>query len=181
MSPLVKRISILSALIAFAAATPAAAAEFKLSSPTVKQGAKLPDSLVFNGFGCTGGNISPDLSWTNPPAGTKSFAITVYDPDAPTGSGWWHWVVFNIPAEITHIDAGTLPAGAVESRGDFGKPGFGGACPPPGSKPHHYIFTVYAEKLDKLPIDPDASGALAGYFINQNSLGKASITALYNR
>jgi Raf kinase inhibitor-like YbhB/YbcL family protein len=163
---------------------------FTLSSPTVKDGATLTLDQVFKGFGCEGKNISPALEWKGAPKDTKSFAVTVYDPDAPTGSGWWHWVMFNIPADVTKLDAdagnpaaGKAPKNAVQSRTDFGGPGFGGACPPEGSKkkPHRYIFTVYALKVDKLDLDANASGALVGYMINANKLGKASFTARYGR
>lgn len=168
----------------------AAKTGFTLSSPTVKDGATLTLEQVFKGFGCEGKNISPALEWKGAPKDTKSFAVTVYDPDAPTGSGWWHWVMFNIPADVTKLDAdagnpaaGKAPKSAVQSRTDFGAPGFGGACPPEGSKkkPHRYIFTVYALKVDKLDLDVNASGALVGYMINANKLGKASFTARYGR
>jgi Raf kinase inhibitor-like YbhB/YbcL family protein len=112
--------------------------------------------------------------------------VTLYDPDAPTGSGWWHWVVVNIPESVSGLaadigGAGSLPAGALQTRTDYGKPGFGGACPPVGNKPHHYILTVQALDVDKLPLEAEASGALAGFYINAHSLGKASITATYGR
>lgn len=160
---------------------------FSVTSPDFKNGATLTEDQVFNSFGCTGKNISPELQWSGAPAGTKSFAITVYDPDAPTGSGWWHWTVANIPAGTTKLDRGAgndggkLPAGAVQGRTDFGKPGFGGACPPPGDKPHHYIFTVFALKTDKLELGPEASGAMFGFMTNANALAKAKITATYGR
>jgi Raf kinase inhibitor-like YbhB/YbcL family protein len=165
----------------------ARAETFRLTSTDVKNGGTLTDNQVFNGFGCTGKNISPELQWANPPEGTKSFAVTVYDPDAPTGSGWWHWTVANIPANVKKLERGAsnqpakMPAGAVEGRTDFGKSGFGGACPPPGDKPHHYIFTVFALKTEKLEVGPEAGGAMFGYMINANSIGKASITAKYGR
>ena len=170
-----------------AASLGAQAAGFPLSSPTIKPNSKLTEAQVFNGFGCTGKNISPALKWSGAPAGTKSFALTVYDPDAPTGSGWWHWVVFNIPASATELPEGVgadgkgLPAGAVQGRTDFGAPGFGGACPPQGNKPHRYIFTVYALKTEKIEVPPDASAALVGFMINANKLGKASFQATYGR
>ena len=165
-----------------------AAGNFALESAEVKPGAKIAEAQVFKGFGCEGGNVSPSLKWSNAPAGTKSFAITVYDPDAPTGSGWWHWVMFNIAADVTSLPAGAgdpasgkAPPGAVQSRTDFGKPGYGGPCPPKGDKPHRYIFTVYALKVDKIDAGTDASGALVGFMLNANKLGKASFTAKYGR
>jgi Raf kinase inhibitor-like YbhB/YbcL family protein len=164
------------------------AAGFKLSSPELKANQLMPKSYEFNGFGCSGENKSPALKWSGAPKGTKSFALTVYDPDAPTGSGWWHWVVINIPANVHELpsNAGalnstTLPAGAVQVRTDFGSAAWGGPCPPQGDKPHHYIFTVYALKTNKLEIPADATAALAGYMIHGNMLGKASFTAKYGR
>lgn len=163
---------------------------FELSSPTVKPNSTLTLDQVYKGFGCEGKNISPALVWKNPPKGTKSFAVTVYDPDAPTGSGWWHWLIFNIPATATGLeaDAGNVaakkaPAGSVQSRTDFGAPGFGGACPPPGSKakPHRYIFTVYALKTDKIDVPAEASGAMVGFNLQANKLGSATFTARYGR
>jgi Raf kinase inhibitor-like YbhB/YbcL family protein len=170
------------------AASLAQAAGFALSSPDLKAGAMMPKSFEFNGFGCAGENKSPVLKWSGAPKDAKSFAVTVYDPDAPTGSGWWHWSVINIPASVTELPANSgavgganLPKGASNVRTDFGSAGWGGACPPPGDKPHRYIFTVHALKTDKLDLPADASGALAGYMINANSLGKASFTAKYGR
>jgi len=165
----VKKIALL--LAALAPLLALAAGKFTVESAEVKPNQKIADAHVFKGFGCEGGNVSPSLAWKDPPAGTKSFAITVYDPDAPTGSGWWHWVVFNIPANVM-----SLPAGA-----DFGKPGYGGPCPPPGDKPHHYVFKVFALKTDKLDLDESASGALVGYMLNADKLGTAEFTATYGR
>jgi Raf kinase inhibitor-like YbhB/YbcL family protein len=165
-----------------------AAGTFTLESPQVKPNATIAEAQVFKGFGCEGGNVSPALNWSNAPAGTKSFALTVYDPDAPTGSGWWHWVMFNIPANVTSLPlgvgnpaSGQTPKGAVQSKTDFGKPGYGGPCPPQGDKPHRYIFTVYALKVDKIDADENASGALVGFMLNANKLDKASFTATYGR
>jgi Raf kinase inhibitor-like YbhB/YbcL family protein len=179
---------IAAALLA-AAACQAGAAGFTLSSPTIAPGATLGEAQVFNGFGCSGKNISPALRWSGVPSGTKSFAVTVYDPDAPTGSGWWHWVVYNIPAATTELPEGAgaadgkgaLPAGAVQGRTDFGSAAFGGACPPPGDKPHRYVFTVYALKTDKIDAPADATAALIGFMINANKLAKASFEAKYGR
>ena len=161
---------------------------FTLASPDLPEGKPLPNAQVFNSFGCTGQNISPALTWTNAPAGAKSFAVTVYDPDAPTGSGWWHWVMFNIPAGTTSLPAGAgdpqggkAPQGAIQSQTDFGAPGFGGACPPPGDKPHRYIFTVHALKVDSLPLDAKAPGAMVGYYLTQNTIAKASFTRTFGR
>jgi len=164
------------------------AAGFKLESPTIKPGSKLSEAQVYNGFGCTGKNVSPALKWSGAPKDVKSFALTVYDPDAPTGSGWWHWVVYNIPADVKELPEGAgtiegkgLPAGSKQAKTDFGAPGFGGACPPPGDKPHRYIFTVYALKTDKLDIPPEGTAALVGFTINANKLASASFTAKYGR
>src|SRR5574340_123730 len=128
---------------------------FELSSTEVPANGAVGLKHVFNGFGCNGQNVSPELTWKDVPAGTKSFAVTVFDPDAPTGSGWWHWVVYNIPANVTSLPAGagadggkSLPEGAEMGRTDFGSKAYGGACPPPG-KPHRYVFTVHALKTEK--------------------------------
>ncbi|GAC1420577.1 MAG: YbhB/YbcL family Raf kinase inhibitor-like protein [Flavisolibacter sp.] len=137
---------------------------------------------AFNSFGCTGQNISPELSWENPPAGTKSFAVTLYDKDAPTGSGFWHWVIFDIPVGSNELksNAGNTglnlaPKGSIQSKTDYGVPGYGGPCPPMGHGFHQYLFTVYALKIEKLGLDAGTSAAVIGYTINQNILGKASI------
>ncbi|HEX4585579.1 MAG TPA: YbhB/YbcL family Raf kinase inhibitor-like protein [Burkholderiaceae bacterium] len=164
----------------------ATAASFELRSTDVGEGAALPKAQVYSGFGCTGDNLSPALSWTGAPAATQSFALTVYDPDAPTGSGWWHWIVYDLPPTTTSLPRGIgqaapLPSGAVEARNDYGARSFGGACPPPGDKPHRYIFTIYALKVGKLDVPLDASAALVGYSINANQIGKATITARYGR
>jgi len=170
------------------AAGAAQSAGFSLSSPSIKPGSTLTEAQVFKGFGCEGKNISPALKWSGAPKDTKSFALTVYDPDAPTGSGWWHWVVYNIPASATELPEGAgaadgkaMPAGAVQGRTDFGTAGFGGACPPPGDKPHRYIFTVHALKTEKIDAPADASAALVGFMINANRIGKASFEAKYGR
>lgn len=166
----------------------ALAADFTLSSPDIKPNSKIGEEHVFNSFGCQGRNISPALQWSGAPAGTKSFALTVYDPDAPTGSGWWHWVAFNIPADASSIaknagdpNANLLPAGSIQSRTDFGKPGYGGPCPPQGDKAHRYAFTLHALKVDKLPLDADAPAAMVGFYLHQNTLKKAVLKAQYGR
>lgn len=138
---------------------------------------------VFNGFGCTGKNISPELTWSDAPKETKSFALTVYDPDAPTGSGWWHWLVFNIPTSVQGFAKGIdlSKSSMVESMTDFGSTGFGGACPPKGDKPHRYVFTIHALDVDKLDLSSTANPALVGYYINAHSLSKASLISYYGR
>ncbi len=161
---------------------------FSLSSPDFTAGSTLQKEQVLNGFGCSGANHSPELSWSGAPAGTKSFAITVYDPDAPTGSGWWHWVVFNIPSSVHDLaansgntESGLLPSGVVQSRTDFGTYGYGGACPPAGDVAHRYQFTVWALDVETLPLDANASAAMVGFFLNQHQLGRAVVTTLYGR
>ena len=162
------------------------AGEFRLDSEDIKTGVPLTQAYLFNGFGCEGGNRSPSLTWSGVPQGTKSFAVTAFDPDAPTGSGWWHWTVVNIPADVNTLpaDAGNkngskLPAGAVNGRNDFGYAGFGGACPPKGDRPHNYHFRVWALKVDHLPIDSNSSGALVGFMLNANKLAIAEIVPVY--
>jgi Raf kinase inhibitor-like YbhB/YbcL family protein len=166
------------------------AASMKVTSAEIKDGATIANEQVFKGLGCTGSNISPSLTWTGAPAGTKSFAVTMYDPDAPTGSGWWHWVVFNIPAATTSLPKGAgdvakklMPAGAIQSRTDFGSGGYGGPCPPAGDKPHHYQITVFAVDVDKLPdaTGDAASAALVGFDLHFHTLAKATLTGLYGR
>ncbi len=136
------------------------------------------------GFGCEGGNRSPQLQWSGAPEGTKSFALTCFDPDAPTGSGFWHWVVVNIPATISELPAGAgsengpLPTGALQTRTDFGKPGYGGPCPPDGDHPHRYLFTVHAVS-GMLGVDADTSAAVIGFQLHFNTLAKATLMGLY--
>lgn len=185
---LVSRIPAALACAALAVGLPAAslAASFELHSPDIAEGAMLTKAQVFSGFGCTGDNVSPALAWSGAPEGTKSLALTVYDPDAPTGSGWWHWVVFDIPAGTTGLAKGigkgaSLPVGTRQGRNDFGTGDFGGACPPAGDKPHRYIFTVYALKVPKIDVPADASAALIGFMINANRLGAATLNARYGR
>ena len=169
-------------------APPAATPDFKLVSSELTAGGRFEPRHVFNGFGCSGGNVSPALSWTGAPAGTKSFALTVYDPDAPTGSGWWHWVMIDIPSIANALVAGAgdpasgkAPKGALQMNTDFGKVGYGGPCPPAGDKPHRYVFTLYALKLDKLGVDAGATAAMTGFMLNANSLAKTSFTVYYGR
>lgn len=170
------------------AALGAHAAGFEITSPTIRSGGLLSQTHVYKGFGCDGDNLSPALQWKGAPKGTKSYAITVYDPDAPTGSGWWHWVVYNIPASVTSLpqgagaeDGSQMPAGAVQGQTDFGSTGFGGACPPKGNQPHRYQFVVHALKVEKLELPPDATAALVGFMINANRLGKATLQARFGR
>ncbi len=147
---------------------------------------QLSNNQVFNSSGCSGKNISPELHWRDAPKGTKSFAITVYDPDAPTGSGWWHWLVVNIPKETKGVSSdasaqGKLPKGAVETMTDFSATGFGGACPPKGDRDHTYIFTVYALDVEELDVKEKSDSALVGYMINQHVLEKATMVSYYGR
>ena len=162
----------------------AAAARFTLSSPDVKNGTFQAAQLM-NGMGCTGGNTSPHLVWSGAPAGTKSFVLTMYDPDAPTGSGWWHWVVANIPATATELPAGAsgkanLLKGAVETHNDMGQSAYMGPCPPPGPA-HRYLLTLYALKVDKIDVPAEASGAFVGFNNKANALASATLTVKYGR
>ena len=162
-----------------------------LTSNNFKEGGTLPNELILSSdydFGCSGGNKSPQLAWSGAPAGTKSFALHCFDPDAPTGSGFWHWVVVNIPASVSELklDAGNpasglLPKGALQTRTDFGKPGYGGPCPPPNDHPHRYIFTVFAVSQDALQVTADTSAAVVGFNLNFNTLAKATLMGLFKR
>ena len=163
---------------------------FAVTSTSFKDGDYLGADHVLSadfGFGCAGGNKSPQLAWSGMPTGTKSFAVTCYDPDAPTGSGFWHWLVVNIPANVNELAEGAgsaggkLPTGALQTRTDFGAPGYGGPCPPPGDHPHRYLFTVYAVGVDSLPVKADTSAAIVGFQLNFNTLAKAAIMGLYKR
>lgn len=161
-----------------------------LTSENFRQGDYLGQEHVLSeayGFGCKGGNRSPQLAWQSAPPGTRSFALTCFDPDAPTGSGFWHWVVVNIPPSVISLPPGAgdpadgkLPAVALEVRTDFGKPGYGGPCPPPGSV-HRYIFTLHAVGIEKLPVSADTSAAIVGFHLHFNTLEQASLIALYRR
>jgi Raf kinase inhibitor-like YbhB/YbcL family protein len=143
---------------------------------------------VFDGFGCTGSNLSPQLYWENAPKETKSFAVTIHDQDAPTGSGWWHWVIFDISNMVSELKTGagnltknSAPTESIQSMTDFGKPGYGGPCPPEGHGYHKYTVTVYALKTEKLGLDKNANPALVGYYLSGNVIEKSSIVFYYKR
>jgi Raf kinase inhibitor-like YbhB/YbcL family protein len=162
-------------------------AKFILTSTDLSEGGRIGEAQVFNEFGCKGGNLSPALAWTGAPAGTLSFALLMHDPDAPTGSGWWHWVVYNIPAGTTSLPAGAgdpqeklMPRGAVQGRTDYGTHGYGGPCPPPG-KPHRYYLRLYALKVAQLELPADASPAMVGFNVRAQEIGMAELMGLYGR
>ena len=150
-----------------------------MTSPDIKPGARIADEQVANGFGCSGGNVSPALSWSGAPKETKSFALSVYDPDAPTGGGFWHWVMFDIPANVTSLPknagdpkATLAPAGAIQGNNDAGSQGYFGPCPPEGDKPHHYRFQIFAVDVDKLDADASASPAVVGFNLRVHTLAR---------
>lgn len=153
---------------------PSGIAHFSLTSTDLKQGQPIPMQF----WGCTGTGISPQLSWSGAPAGTRSYAITLFDPDAPTGSGFWHWVAWDIPASTTSLpEAATLPAGAVSGRNDGGGFGYTGPCPPVGDITHHYHFTVIALNVPSLGLPADTSDAAVGFTIGTAAIGSAELTA----
>jgi len=177
-------------------AAPVAHAQMKVTSDDIKDGAVAPKSMEANVFGCNGGNISPSLNLTGVPAGTKSFAIILFDPDAPTGPppdgrrGFWHWIVFNIPASTTSIPknagdvkAKLMPDGVIQSRNSYGFDGFGGTCPPEGDTPHHYTLTVFALDEDKLQFAKDdmISPEVVGYETHFHSKATAALHWTYSR
>jgi Raf kinase inhibitor-like YbhB/YbcL family protein len=157
---------------------------FSLTSATVKPGILIPDEHILTGFGCTGGNLSPPLSWSGAPPQTKSFVLTMFDPDAPTGSGFWHRLVVNIPPTAAELPRGAgntgvgLPAGALQTRTDFGKPGYGGPCPPAGST-DNYRFTLFALDVDKLDVTADTSAAMIGFQLHFHAIANATLVAPY--
>ena len=175
--------ALLAVLIILAPGIVRAQAEKTFTVKSVGLGGQFTREYYFNDWGVGGGNLSPELDWENVPAGTQAFAVTMYDAAAPTGSGWWHWVLFNVPASTTGLKAGAasthpelLPAGSVSSLNDFGKVGYGGPVPIPGSGFHPYVITVHALKAP-LKLDKNANPALVGFNLGQNTIAKASIIA----
>jgi hypothetical protein len=163
-------------------------ANFKLTSSDFAEGVRLGEAFIYNSFGCSGQNRSPQLAWAGAPAGTKSFAVLMYDPDAPTGSGFWHWLAYNIPASANGLPQGAgtvagaeLPTGSRQGRSDFGSADYGGPCPPPGSGEHRYYFRVHALGVEKLDLPAEASAALIGFNINANTLATAQLIGVYSR
>jgi Raf kinase inhibitor-like YbhB/YbcL family protein len=156
-------------------------ASFVVESDDVAESAPLKEDQVF-----AVGNGSPHLRWSGFPAETRSFAVTCYDPDAPTGSGFWHWVLFDIPVSVTELPAGAgtgdmagLPRGAVHARNDYGTRDFGGAAPPAGDGPHRYVFTVYAVDAERLGPDENATPAQVGFMLRFHALGRAQVIGEY--
>jgi Raf kinase inhibitor-like YbhB/YbcL family protein len=159
-----------------------------VTSDDLEHEEQLPNSHVADIMGCTGENLSPHLSWSGAPAETQSFAVTCFDPDAPTGSGFWHWVVFDIPADVTELPRGAgcgdmtgLPSGAVHARNDTGALGYVGAAPPPGHGEHRYVFAVHALGVPTLGLDADATPAYVGFNLTFNTLARGVIVATFER
>jgi Raf kinase inhibitor-like YbhB/YbcL family protein len=159
---------------------------FGLRSDDVADGQMMSENQVFDGFGMSGRNISPSLSWSGFPQETKSFAVTCFDPDAPTGSGWWHWVVLGIPASVTNLEAGVagtggsgLPKGAFHVRNDYGVKDFGGAAPPPGDPPHRYVFAVHALDVEALDVNDEITPAVAGFNLGSHTIARALLIPVY--
>ncbi|WP_327151479.1 YbhB/YbcL family Raf kinase inhibitor-like protein [Nocardia sp. NBC_01329] len=160
---------------------------FALTSADVSDGAPLGNDQVSGVFGAGGKDVSPQLSWSGFPAETKSFAVTVYDPDAPTASGFWHWAVADIPVSVTDLPAGAgseggeVPSGAVTLRNDGGFAGFVGAAPPAGHGPHRYFIVVHAVDVDSLGVPPEASPAFLGFNLFSHTLARAVLVGTYEQ
>ncbi len=160
-------------------------ATLTVTSSVFRDGQTIPQSAVFNQMGCTGDDTSPDLSWSGAPEGTKSYAVTIWDPDAPTGVGFVHWVLFNIPGDVTSLEAGAgahKHAGvhALHGTNDFGTRAYGGPCPPPGDPPHHYHLTVYALDVPALAgLDDTTSYAKFKFMSREHVLATGEIVGLY--
>lgn len=161
----------------------ASAQALQIASQDIQEGHPMAKTFEFSGWGCDGDNLSPQLSWTDVPAGTKSFAITAYDPDAPTGSGFWHWMAYDLNASVTSLPRGVDIAklGGKEARIDYGTAGFGGACPPAGDGMHRYQFTVWALPTEQLGVTETTPPAAIGFTLNKIALGKATLTATYTK
>ncbi len=154
---------------------------FKLSGNELKNNETLPNAQVYKGYGCDGGNVSPQLSWNNAPSNTKSFAIICHDPDAPRPNGWYHWLVVNIPNNVTSIQKGGKIQGSLETITDFGTSGYGGACPPVGHGKHRYNFTVYALNTDKLNVSQNTKPKDVENEVLNHAIAKSTITGLFER
>ena len=159
---------------------------FDLESDDVAHDEMMPENQVFDGFGMTGGNISPSLRWCGFPEQTKGFAVTCFDPDAPTGSGFWHWRVLGIPASVTELETGAagtdgsgLPEGAFHVRNDYGAKDFGGAAPPAGDPPHRYVFAVHALDTDSLGVSDEISPAVAGFNLRFHTIARTVLIPVY--
>jgi len=159
--------------------------EFQLTSSDVTDGAPLPAPQVSGVMGAGGEDRSPQLSWSGFPEGTRSFAVTVYDPDAPTHSGFWHWAVADIPVSVTELPGGAsdggLPEGAVQLRNDAGFAGYVGAAPPAGHGPHRYFVTVHAVDVDRLDVTPDSTPAFLGFTLFSHTLARAVLVGTYEQ
>ncbi|HKW72234.1 MAG TPA: YbhB/YbcL family Raf kinase inhibitor-like protein [Candidatus Dormibacteraeota bacterium] len=160
---------------------PAGVAHFTVTSPDLQNEHRFSMSEIANVFGCTGGNQAPRLHWSGAPAGTKSFAVTMFDPDAPTGSGFWHWLTWDIPAGATSLNATALPAGAVAGTNDAGLTGYLGPCPPPGDRVHRYQLTVYALDTSSLSLPGGVRAAVVGFSMRTHIRATARLIGLFSQ
>lgn len=180
---------LLASLLCMIGPTTSGASDFVLTGTDSRLVVSVPEKYTAKAFGCSGGNVSPALSWHGAPAGTRSFVLTLFDPDErSTPSGWWHWVVYDLPPATDHLSEGAgalsskaLPAGTQQGRSDLGEDAYHGPCPAAGDPPHRYVFTLYALNVAKLPVAPESSGGMVTSVVQDHLLGKAVFIAHYGR
>ena len=170
------------AALSAAAALTAPAAAFELASTSLRADGHFAAAQAYDHDGCGGANISPELHWSGAPAATRGYALTLFDPDARGGRGWWHWLVIDLPPTLHGLAEGAaLPAGALAWRNSFGAAGYGGPCPPRGDAPHHYVLTLYALRTAAVRPPPAADAAQVAALLQAEALASTRLVGRYAR